>query len=234
MLALCEREEGEKGEKEGEEVRRAGNTSKFFREARGQRRRKKKRKESAGRTRRGRGPRRRKRTRGIGREKRRKAQRRGDDEAEAPDRREVMRSTKEKEEEGTSEERERERERKSVRQRGRRRGERGKAARSQGGLFGDRRRRRAKNEQNGSERTRLELSAFALPCPTRLASPPPRSPHPLVLLVFVFCLASPRLCLPARHEMANTPELKLRSHANATARLHRLSWSSSFFLPSLT
>jgi len=34
--------------------------------------------------------------------------------------------------------------------------------------------------------------------------------------------AAPRLCLPARHETANTPGLKLRSHANAAARLLRL------------
>lgn len=64
-------------------------------------------------------------------------------------------------------------------------------ARSQGGLFGDRRRRRAKNEQNGSERTRLELClCLTLPYSPRLASP---------LRVFVFSsprLASPRLVSP--------------------------------------
>lgn len=129
-----------------------------------------------------------------------------------------MRSTRRKKEAGT-----RERGTERVRETGVR--GRGKAARSQGGLFGDRRRRRAKNEQNGSEREPDSSSAFALPCPTRLTSPRLSSSS---------SFASPRLCLPARHETANTPELKLRSHANAAARLHRLLGSSSFFLPSLT
>lgn len=62
---------------------------------------------------------------------------------------------------------------------------RGKAARSQGGLFGDRRRRRAKNEQNGSERTRLELCL----CLTMPYSPCLASPH----LRLLPRLASPRL-----------------------------------------
>lgn len=55
--------------------------------------------------------------------------------------------------------------------------ERKEAARSRGGLFGDRRRRRAKNEQNGSEGTRLELY-LALPyLVLLLASSHLTSPH---------------------------------------------------------
>jgi len=173
---------------------------------------------SAGRTRRERGLRRRKRTWGIGRDVRRKAaRRRGDDEAEAPDKREVMRSMRRKRKR-TSGMRERERERGGK--------ERGKAARSQGGLFGDRRRWRAKNEQDGSEGTRLELClCLTLPYP-----PCPLLSSSLSLLRFASSrLASPRLCLPARHETANTPELKLRSHANAAARLRLLGRRLSFY-----
>lgn len=109
------------------------------------------------------------------------------------------------------------------------------------GEVGEERRREAKEDSSGtgddggqktSKTEARENPTRALPLPylALLASPRLVSPR----LRLLPRLVSPRLCLPARHETANTPELKLRSHANAAARLHRLLGSSSFFLPSLT
>lgn len=137
-------------------------------------------------------------------------------------------------------------------------GERGKAARSRRGLFGDRRRRRAKNEQNGSEGTRLELypalPCFALPLVSppspylisphlttphhttphltapHLTAPHRTSPHLASSGFASPRLVSPRLCLPARHETANTPGLKL-SFSCQRGCTPSSSWSSSFFYP---
>ena len=109
--------------------------------------------------------------------RRKAARRRGDDEAEAPDKREVMRSMR----------------RKRKRTSGMRERERG------GGERKEERRREAKEDSSGTgddggqKTSKTEArepdssSAFALPCPTRLAL---YSPRPCL------CFASPRLVLP--------------------------------------
>lgn len=225
----------------GEKDRRAGSASKFFREARGKEGgRKKKTRAREEDERRGRRPRRKKKKGDPERDRRGWRERLDIVETAKPeaDRRVCLSRTEKESDES-------ERGQNSGRLRGGPAGgKRGKAVRSRGGLFGDRRRWRAKNEQNGSEGTRLELylastsppslppcpfplsslSPRRLPAPSRLAVPRRRfaslrlassRPVPTHLASPRFVsshlapprLVSPRLCLPARHETANTPGL---------------------------
>ncbi|KYN11874.1 hypothetical protein ALC57_16015 [Trachymyrmex cornetzi] len=101
---------------------------------------------------------------GIGRDVRRKARRRGDDEAEAPDKREVMRSMRRKRKMTPGMRKERRRE----------------AKEDSSGTGDDGGQKTSKTEAREPDSS----SAFALPCPTRLAL---YSPRPCL------CLASPRL-----------------------------------------